>query len=140
MHAGAYQKNFVARILIKATLSKPFNDHDRANKTFKVESFNNHYINIVEQSSGLKPAALGQKGLGDKAEICSIIESYKNHPSVKQISSNLKLLEKEEKFCFKMVTTKYIKSLLQKRNTKKPVGIDSTLQYNQYNHYSIISN
>ena len=33
--------------------------------------------------------------------------------------------ENEEKFCFKMVTTKYIKSLLQKVNTKKAVGIDS---------------
>ena len=67
---------------------------------------------------------LGQKGLSDKAEICSIIDSYTNHPSIKQIS-NLKLLENEEKFCFKMVTTKYIKSLLQKVNTKKAVGIDS---------------
>ena len=73
----------------------------------------------------MKPTALGQKGMSDKAEICSIIESYKNHPSIKQISNNLKLLENKEKFCFKMVTTKYIKSLLQKVNTKKTVGIDS---------------
>ena len=36
------------------------------------------------------------------------------------------MLENEEKLCFKMVTTKYIKSLLQKVNTKKAVGIDST--------------
>ena len=94
-------------------------------ETKLVESFNNHYINIVEQSSGLKPAALGQKGLGDKAEICSIIESYKNHPSIKQMSNKLKLLENEENFCFKMITTKYIKSFLQKVNTEKATGIDS---------------
>ena len=73
----------------------------------------------------MKPTALGQKGMSDKAEICSIIESYKNHPSIKQISYNLKLLENEEKFCFKIVTTKYIKSLRQKVNTKEAVGIDS---------------
>ena len=75
-------------------------------ETQLVESFNNHFINIIEQSSGLKPTALGQKGLSDKAEICSIIESYKNHRSIKQIINNLKLLENKEKFCFKMVTTK----------------------------------
>ena len=64
------------------------------------------YINIVEQSSSLKPTALGQKGLSGKAEICSIIESYKNHPSIKQISKNLKLLENDEKCCFQKLTTK----------------------------------
>ena len=74
----------------------------------------------------MKPTTLGQKGLSDKAETCGIIESYKNHPSIKQISNNLKLLENEEKNFFKMVTRKYIRSLLQKKNTKKAVGIDST--------------
>ena len=75
----------------------------------------------------MKPTALGQKGLSDKAGICRIIESYKNHSSIKQISNNLKVLENEENFCFKMVTRKYIQSLLQKVNTKKSAGIDSTL-------------
>ena len=37
----------------------------------------------------------------------------------------MKVLENEDKFCFKMVTRKYIKSLLQKVNSKKAVGIDS---------------
>ena len=75
----------------------------------------------------MKPTALGQKGLSDKAETYSVIESYKNHPSIKQIRNNLKLLENEEKFCFKMATTKYIKSFLPKVNTKKAAGIDSIL-------------
>ena len=56
---------------------------------------------------------LRQKGLSGKVEIYSIIESYKNHPNIKQIRDNLKLLENEEKFCLKMVTTKDIKILLQ---------------------------
>ena len=74
----------------------------------------------------MKPTALGQKGLSDKAEIYSISESYKNHPRIKQTRNNLKLCEIEEKFCFKMVTTKYIKSLFPKVKTnKKDVGIDS---------------
>ena len=89
------------------------------------EIFNNHYVNTVEQSTGLKLTALEQKGLSDKAELCSIIKSYKNHLSINQISKNLELLENEEKFCFKMVTTKYIKSLIQKVNAKKAAGIDS---------------
>ena len=63
--------------------------------------------------------------MSDKVEICSIIESYKNHPSIKQISNNLKVLGNEEKFCFKMITRKYIKSLLLKKNTKKVIGIES---------------
>ena len=94
-------------------------------ETKLVECFNYRYINIVEHSSGLKPTAPGQKSLSDKAEICSIIEFYRNHPSIKQISNNLKLSENKEKFGFKMVTTKYIKGLLQTANTKKAVGIDS---------------
>ena len=77
-----------------------------------VESFNNHHINIVVQGFGLNPTALGQKGLSDKAEKYITIESCINHPSIKKIRSNLKLLENEEKFCFKMVTTKYIKNFL----------------------------
>ena len=51
-------------------------------KTQLVESFNNHYVSNDEQSSGLKPTALGQKGQSDKAAIYRIIESYKSHPSI----------------------------------------------------------
>ena len=71
----------------------------------------------------MKPTTLVQKRLNDKAGIPSTIESYKNHLNIKQIHNNLKLLENKEKFCFKMVTTKNIKSLLQKVKTKKPVVI-----------------
>ena len=74
-------------------------------------------ISLLPLSSNVNP--------GDKAEIYSIIESYKNRPSIRQVGNNLKLLENEEKCCFKIVTLKYIKSLLQKVNTKKAVGIDS---------------
>ena len=37
------------------------------------------------------------------------------------------MLENEGKLCFKIVTKKHIKSLLQKVNTKKAVAIDSIL-------------
>ena len=87
-------KDFIDSIDITSKLSNKFITEE----TKLVESFNNHYINIVEQSSGLKPTALGQKGLSDKAGICRIIESYKNHSSIKQISNNLKVLENEENF------------------------------------------
>ena len=39
----------------------------------------------------------------------------------------MKLLEKEENFWLKMVSTKDIKSLLRKVSTKKAAGIDSIL-------------
>ena len=42
-----------------------------------VESFNDHYAIIVEQSSSLKPTALGQKSQSYKAEKYSIIELTK---------------------------------------------------------------
>ena len=41
-------------------------------ETKLLKSFNNHYVNIAEQSSGLKPTAMGQKGLSDKAKIYSV--------------------------------------------------------------------
>ena len=77
-------------------------------ETILVERFNNHYVDIAEQSSGLKLAALGEEGRSDKSEICSIIESYKNHSNIKQISNSLKLLENKDKLCFKMVKAEYV--------------------------------
>ena len=73
----------------------------------------------------MKPTSFGQKGLSDTTEIYSIVESYKNHPSINQIPNNFKLLKNEKKFCLKIVTTKHIKSLLHRVNTKIAGGIDS---------------
>ena len=42
-----------------------------------VETFNKHYINIVEKLSGIKPIC------DNDTSINVIIETYKNHPSVK---------------------------------------------------------
>ena len=44
--------------------------------------FNDHYINIVEKTTGVKPFCLSDGNFNNKDElICDIISRYKNHPS-----------------------------------------------------------
>ena len=52
-----------------------------------VETFNKHYVNIVEKSSGIKPVnvAMRHNKCDNNAAINVIIEAYKNHPSVTKI-------------------------------------------------------
>ena len=52
-----------------------------------VETFNKYYINMAENSSGIKPynVALEKDISKDKAAIDLIIKFYKNHPSIGKI-------------------------------------------------------
>ena len=54
------------------------------------EIFNNHYVNIVEKSSGRKPTSLANTiGSDDDREIVQkIIEKYKDHPSIAAIKQH----------------------------------------------------
>ena len=54
------------------------------------EIFNDHYINLVEKSSGKKPTSLAKDtGISDDRQIVRlIIEKYKNHPSILTIIQN----------------------------------------------------
>ena len=47
------------------------------------KSFNEHYINIVEKSSGIKPKDISQRHKNQKIQktIREIVEYYENHPS-----------------------------------------------------------
>ena len=62
------------------------------------KTFNEHYINIVERSSGLKPEKMKfDNSLNTSRNILhSIIDCYKNHPSTlkikSEVSSNLVLI------------------------------------------------
>ena len=59
-----------------------------------VELFNEHYINIVEKSSGGKPLSLGNSSdvSQEKKTVKKIISIYSNHPSIQRIK-NLCVLE-----------------------------------------------
>ena len=52
--------------------------------------FNNHYINIVEKTSGIEPKSLGDFPLpeNDKETVNKILKHYENHPSVSKIKFN----------------------------------------------------
>ena len=54
------------------------------------EIFNDHYINLVEKSSGKKPTSLANDtGISDDRQIVRLIsEKYKNHPSILAIIQN----------------------------------------------------
>ena len=55
------------------------------------KTFNEHYINIVERSSGLKPEKMKfDNSLNTSRNILhSIIDRYKNHPSILKIKSEV---------------------------------------------------
>ena len=52
------------------------------NEKILAEMFNKHYINIVEETSGIAPKNLGNSldPKLDKTTILEIIENYRNHP------------------------------------------------------------
>ena len=52
--------------------------------------FNNHYINIVEKSSGNAPKSIGDPldPKQDSDTVQKIIQHYQNHPSIIRIKNN----------------------------------------------------
>ena len=55
-----------------------------------VEMFNNHYINIVEKTSGTTPESLGDSSLpeNDEESVKKTLKHYENHPSASKIKCN----------------------------------------------------
>ena len=60
-----------------------------------VELFNDHYINIVKNSSGVSPVILGNPSNPkyDVQTVNEIIKTYKDHPSIIKIKENLVISE-----------------------------------------------
>ena len=86
-----------------------------------VEKFNDHYINIVEKSSGQKPCNFvsDTNSLEDDVVINETVQHYSNHPSVLKIRENSQTVEE---FQFNSVSfSKYYKL---KNNGKKATGTD----------------
>ena len=92
------------------------------------KTLNEHYINIVEKSSGIKPKDSSQHGKNQNIQktIREIDKSDKKRPSIFQIkdicSSSFNV---KEKFCFHFVNEIKIKKLTQGLNSKKATGIDT---------------
>ena len=92
------------------------------------KTFNEHYINIVERSSGLKPEKMEfYNSLHTSRNILhSIIDRYKNHPSILKIKP-----EVSSKSCSDsdfsrniLVTSDEVEKMLKSLNSKKVAGTD----------------
>lgn len=86
--------------------------------------FNEHYINIVEHSSGIPPTKISNKEPSSDVTdvITKIIKVYKNHASVRKIREVNKTFQ--HSFSFSEVDSTCIKKILHKTNTKKATGYD----------------
>ena len=67
-------------------MSKNTKDELR-NEYVLVEMFNNHYMKIVEKSSGSTQKPIGSPSNPDQDSntVTDIIEYYKNHPGIMQV-------------------------------------------------------
>ena len=90
------------------------------------ETFNDHYINIVEKSSGQKPCNFvsDTHSLEDDVVINEIVQHYSNHPSILKIRENFDNSQTVEQFQFNSVTTSEIYKLLANIDDKKATGMD----------------
>ena len=88
------------------------------------QTFNKHYINIVEKSCGNKPNKIGTTlgSLKNSDVIGRIIKSYQNHPSVLKIKN--KFGSDLNSFDFQQITSE-VKKLLKEIDIKKAVGVDT---------------
>ena len=88
------------------------------------EIFNDHYVNIVEKSSGKKPISLAKDiGSSDDRQIVRLIlDKYKNHSSVLAIIQNPEQLLNT--FTFQEVGNQEVAKLLKSLDGKKSTGED----------------
>ena len=88
-----------------------------------VEMFNNHYINIVEKSSGNTPKSIGDPldPKQDSDTVQKIIQHYQNHPSIIRIKNNFTT---SKPFDFQEPTVKDINSIIKSLDPKKATGPD----------------
>ena len=91
-----------------------------------LETFNKHYINIVERSSGIKPVdvAMMHNICDNDTAINVITETYKNHPSVTKIKEIIEKNTTKRSFKFDSVTKSYLTTLLKNIDIKKATDVD----------------
>ena len=81
---------------------------------------NDHYINIVEKSSGLKPSEINYDKVTDKRILINnIIEKFCDHPSITNIKN-----ENSDIFVFKKINESDIIKIFKELNTNTSTGED----------------
>ena len=92
------------------------------------KTFNEHYINIVERSSGLKPETMEfDNSLNTSRNILhSIIDRYKNHHSIVKIKSEVSSRSRSDSDFSRntSVTSDEVEKMLKSLNSKKAAGTD----------------
>ena len=88
------------------------------------ETFNEHYVNIVENTTGIAPNTISENTSHDqdKTNVDQIIKIYNNHPSIKKIRENLP--ENENKFSIPLATKEQINNIIKNLDTTKATGPD----------------
>ena len=85
--------------------------------------FNNNYINIVENTSGMPPENIGNPECksDDHLTVEKIIKHYQNHPSIETIN---KICNKKENFDIPTTTTEEINKIIKELDPKKATGLN----------------
>ena len=92
-----------------------------------VKVCNEHFIDIIEKSGGEKPTNITEEYSfdNDKQAIEIICNSYKNHPSILKIRSEITVKENSiNNTIFSPVNRDEVKQCLQKLNPRKAIGQD----------------
>ena len=88
--------------------------------------FNDHYINVVEKTTGVKPFCISDGNFKNKNElICDIISRYKNHPSIVKVKEMI--LHNEafpQLFNFKEISQTDVRMLFKELDTNTSTGED----------------
>ena len=105
---------------------KPFltNNACISNDFIGIENeFNEHYINMVEKSSGKKPLSLGSSSDAPQDEMIvkEIISVYSNHPGIQKIKN---LCVPENTFDLPYASTSDINKITKSLNVNKAKGSD----------------
>ena len=92
------------------------------------KTFNEHYINTVEWSSGLKPEKMkSENSLNTSRNILySIIDHYKNHTSICKIKLEVSSKSFSDNDFSRniLVTSDKVEKMLKSLNSKKAAGTD----------------
>ena len=107
----------------KDKISIEVNNELVSDEKILTESFSEHYINIVEKSSGTKPSSLGDSinSLLDETTVRKIIDTYRDHPSVIAIKSPV---TQNRKFNLPHATSQEINKIINLLSSDKATGPD----------------
>ena len=90
-----------------------------------VDIFNDHYINIVEKSTGTAPKTVAtprfESQAFDRSNVSKIVKKYESHPSIVKIKEHF---TNNETFSLPLATRGKINTIINKLDTSKATGPD----------------